>query len=444
MSQRASLLVQTCFIFTLVAALGSVGVADWSETFADKTFDLSTWQFPAYPQYTNTFENTIETNADGDSYMVIEETSPASGGGSAFGLAVGSPESFKDVRIGAVVNAAGAAAQSYVGLAARTTYFMDDGSLSGNPGAVASTYLMLIHYQEGPGNLRIEVFKSFNLSNDGMQTYHEILVPEVDDASPHYAELDVVGSDPVYITGSLYAFKGGPLLARTPTMVDTSGADSWENAGPSNAVYPEGVSAVFSMNESDEPVGFKASFGDISSVTITPADMRVKDLTVDDFEGYTDDFGLLAAWVCNIPDFGYVSLNEDGNDGQLRLQYQNQYEPYVTEATLTPGTPQDWTIGGVSRLSMRFRGQVSNVAQPMSIVIEDNSGATATVPHPSVYGVQSKFWRTWDIDLSVLEGIDLTAVKSLTIRVGDGTNSGQQGDDSGEVLINNIVLNPAE
>jgi hypothetical protein len=441
MSQRVSLLVPTCLIFTLVITLSSVGYADWSETFADKTFDLSTWEFPAYPQYTDTFKNAIETNADGDSYMVIEETSPASGGGAAFGLAVGSPESFKDVRIGAVVNAAGAAAQNYVGLAARTTYFVDDGSLSGHPGAVASTYLMLIHYQEGPGNLRIEVFKSFNLSNDGMQTYHEINVSEVDDASPRYAELDVVGSDPVYITGSLYAFKGGPLLARTPTMIDTAAADPWENAGPSNAVYAEGVSAVFSMNESDEPIGFKATFGDISSVTITPADMHVKDLAVDDFESYTNDGEIAVAWICNIPDFGYVSLNEDGNDEQLRLQFQNQYEPYVTEAALTPGTPQDWTIGGVSRLSLSFRGQVSNVAQPMSIVIEDSSGAQVTVLHPSVYGVQSKFWRTWDIDLNVLEGIDLTAVKSMTIRVGNGTDSGQQGDDSGEVLINTIVLN---
>ena len=138
MTQRARLFNQTWVIIVLITALCSVTHADWLETFNDNGFDLSTWQFPSYPEYTGTFTGTIQTGTDGNDYLALAETTSAEVGGSAFGLGIGAPEEFTDVRIGAVINAAGLAAQNYLGLAARTSYFMDDGSLSGHPGAVQS------------------------------------------------------------------------------------------------------------------------------------------------------------------------------------------------------------------------------------------------------------------------------------------------------------------
>ena len=44
-------------------------------------------------------------------------------------------------------------------------------------------------------------------------------------ARSYYAELDIVGLDPVYVTGSLYEYKGGPLVARVPTLIDTNAQD---------------------------------------------------------------------------------------------------------------------------------------------------------------------------------------------------------------------------
>ncbi|MCF7973636.1 MAG: hypothetical protein K9N55_07465 [Phycisphaerae bacterium] len=443
----------TWFVLLLAVVLCPQGLADWQETFDNGGFDLSTWQFMAYPQLTGTFGGVIQAGVDGNDYLALSETSSAEVGGSAFGVAIGSPEEFTDVRIGAVVNAAGISAHSYVGLGARTTYFMDDGSISGYPGLIASTYLMLIHYQEGPANLRIEVFKTANLDEGIMKTYHEVLVPGVGHARSYYAELDVVGSDPVYITGSLYAHKDGPLLARTPTLVDTNVKDPWENSGFHDAVYAKGVSVVFSMNEGTVPVGYEATFDDVSSTAISPADAHVKDVAVDNFEGYQETLDLGAAWVCNIIGIGsdglpldYVRLNKDGNDGRLLFQYQNQYDPYVTEAVRTFNVPLDWTIGGVGTLSLSYMGQTSNVPQPMAILLEDAAGSVATVTHPYAYAVQTHFWREWDIDLTTLEGIDLTAVKAMTIRVGDGTDSGQSKDDKDrdEVFFNTIVLNPTK
>ncbi|MHC4568673.1 MAG: hypothetical protein ACYTE3_23300, partial [Planctomycetota bacterium] len=181
-------------------------------------------------------------------------------------------EAFTDVRVGAVVNVTGSL-RNYHGLAARVNHFIDpDGSLTGvAPGIVASSYLMLIHWQDGPANLRIEVFKTVNNLPDIMKTYHEEPVPGLDHARSHYAELDVVGSGPVYITGSLYEYKGGPLLARTPTLIDTEGNDPWENEGINDAVYPSGLSAVFGMNQNPQPPGHQASFDSVSSVSDGPA-----------------------------------------------------------------------------------------------------------------------------------------------------------------------------
>lgn len=450
MSRRASLSSQTWIMFVLISVMCSLVQADWQETFDNGDFDLSTWQFEPYPAITGSFTGTLQSGADANGFLVLAETSGADVGGAQFGVGIGSPEEFTDVRVGATVNADGLN-HNYVGLGARTTYFIDpDGSLTGvAPGMVASTYLMLIHYQEGPANLRIEVFKTMNLDESGMKTYHEIVVPGVGHARSYYAELDVVGADPVYVTGSLYASKGGPLLARTPTMIDTGGADPWEHAGVNNAVHTKGVSVIFSMNEDSTPPGFSATFDDVSSTTISPADAHVNDVAVDEFEAYEETLDIAAAWVCNLIGIGwdYVKLDKDGNDERLLFQYQNQYEPYFTEAVRTFATPQDWTVGGLGTLSLSYRGQTSNVPQPMSIVLEDAAGVVRTVVHPHEYAAQTKFWREWEIDLTAIEeGIDFSSIEKMTIRVGDGADSGQSvaDKDRDEIFINNIRLNPPQ
>lgn len=445
MSKKPKRIPSLWIILVLVTGLCCVSVqADWLDSFNDNSFDLSTWQFPAYPQIAGTYQGSIQPGAEGNDFLALGETSSIEVGGAAFGMGIGSPEEFTDVRIGAVINAAGLAAQNYLGLAARTTYFMDDGSLSGAPGAISSTYLMLIHYQEGPANLRIEVFKTVHNSEGIMKTFHEELVPGVGHARSYYAELDVVGADPVYITASLYESKGGSLVARTPTLIDTNAADAWENAGNHDAVYAKGVSAIFSMNQDAQPAGFQATFDDVSSTAIAPAEASFKDVVVDNFNGYATSGDIIPVWICNVPDYDYVSLNQNGNDGQLLLQYQNQYEPYFTAATRTFDPPLDLTLGGVGTLSLDYRGQVSNVEQPMSVVLEDSAGGTATIVHPYPQAVQTRFWRQWDIDLSLLAGIDLSAVKTVTIKAGDGTDSGQELDDRDEIIINNIRFNPPQ
>jgi len=515
----------------IVSASGPAG-ANWSETFNGNAFDLATWQFHSFPDLTKTFAAGIKDGPDDNDYFTIDETTSAETGGSQFGVALGSEEVFTDVRVGAVVNVTGGL-RNYHGLAARVNYFIDpDGSLTGlAPGIVSSSYLMLIHWQDGPANLRIEVFKTVNNLPDIMKTYHEEPVPGLDHARSHYAELDVVGSGPVYITGSLYEYEGGPLLARTPTLIDTDGNDPWENEGSNDAVYPSGLSAVFGMNQDPVPAGHHASFDSVSSVSDGPAAVvpspadgatdvsvdvafswveasfatsrevwlgkagamekvdpapagtthvpgnlelgqtyqwRVDQvgpsgtvpghvwafttadcLDADGFESLASDAEIQAAWPHNVGGgFQYVFLATDAQGNKsMQLDVQNQYEPYLTEATHTYDIPRDFSAFGVETMSLSFVGRDDNVEHPFYVKLEDAAGQSLKVEHPFTYACQSQIWRQWDIALEEFSaaGVDLSKVAKITVGLGSGEPSAQPlDDDVDSIFIGQISVRPAE
>lgn len=513
----------------VVLLFAEVSYGNWSETFGDGEFDLETWQFLSYPELTGTYTHAALASEDGG-YLAVGETSSAGKGGSAFGAGFGSDEVFADVRVGAVVNVAGDASHSHHGLCARMTYFMDDGTVSGAPGVVASGYIMHVNWENGPANLRIDIEKVVNLQNIMRQDF-DVLVPTLDNARSYYAELEAVGSGPVYVTGRLYEYQGGPLVARTETLVDTSGNDPWEDANKRDDVFKTGRSGIFAQNERAEPAGFYATFDDVSSVSDGPSAVAIRPIDgatdvsvlpqltwvegafatgrqvwfgaagdiqpvdpapegttyspgrlqpgqiyewrvdeiglsgvvtghtwqfttgesvpIDDFEAYATSDAIAAKWVHNIdPDFQYVLLetttvNQGGN--AMRLEYQNQYEPFFTEATRTFEQPQDWTIVNPTTLLLSFRGRRKNLEQSMFLRIADAAGNEATVIQPYRHAVQSEPWRTWEIPLSEVTaaGVDLKAVSALTIGVGDGADSGQPDDDRDTLYIDHIRLWPA-
>lgn len=509
----------------LILVLGGPALANWSEKFTGGKFDLSTWRFEAYPAVTGTFQNAIAEGPDGNSYLVLSEMMSPDLGGAGFGMGLPSQEQFADVRVGAVVNVTGDASHSYHGLGARISYFVDDGMITGAPGIVASGYIMLVHWEEGPANLRIDVRKFVNLQQPIMKGLTEVPVPGLDNAHSYYAELDVVGANPVYVTGSLYTQQGGALVVRTPTLVDTNGVDPWENAKVHDATYTSGVSIIFGANQVLTNPGFTATFDDISSqsdgpaaVARCPADgetnvpvnavlrwtegafatsrelwfgpegpmekivpnpteasyaatlapgrtyqWRVDEIgaagtvtgpvltfttgdcvSVDDFESYADDAQIAAAWPHNIAGYDYIfremAMVRQGAQS-MRFSYQNQYDPFFTEATHTFDAPQDWTEGA-GLLSLSFRGDPNNAEQPLYVRVEDSSGKAGTVTQPFNYAVQSKYWRQWDIALSDFSaaGVNLAAVIKLTIGVGDGKGSTQPKDDLDTIYIDDIRL----
>ena len=505
--------------------------ANWSETFDGNTFDLATWQFSCYPDLTKTFIATIQDGLDDNDYITMDETSPDDIGGSQFGVGIGDPgDIFSDVRVGAVFNLTGNDSWNHHGLAARITYFNDDGSITGYPGIIANCYVLVIHYEEGPANLKIELLKAVNLSDEIMAEWQpEVPVPGLDHARSHYFELDVIGSDPVYITGSAYEYKGGPLLVRTPTFVDTSANDWWEAPNINDDVFTSGASGIFGMWVSPQPSGYHNSFDDVSSTsdgpaavmpgpadgaadvpvdttlswieaayatgrelwlgkagamekvdpapsgnTYTPANLELGQtyewridqvgasgpvtgytwtfttedfIRVDDFESYTSDAEIRSAWIDNIDEPGveYVLL-ASGENNAMRFEFQNQFDPYFTQVTRTFESSQDWTAKSVNELSLSFVGENENAEHLMYLILEDAAGQSFKIENPFTHACQSDSWRQWTIALGLFSdgGVDLTSVKKITIGSGDGTDSGQGGDDRDHIYIDQIILRPAE
>ncbi len=169
-------------------------------------------------------------------------------------------------------------------------------------------------------------------------------------------------------------------------------------------------------------------------------------VVIDDFESYADNAAVTAAWPHNITgDFEYV-FAETTTIAQgvksMRLEYQNQYEPFVTEVTRTFDVAQDWKgINGVS-LGLSFRGVKDNAEQPLYVRLEDEAGNQATIAHELTYAVQSEPWRSWEgISLSSFAGVDMATVKKITIGVGGGENASAQAvDDRDAIYIDNIRL----
>jgi len=537
MSEKMRRLLTICAVAGLIVAVAGTVRANWLETFDGTEPDLTTWQFTCYPDLTKTFTHTIVAEPDGNKYLSLDETTSyntdAGSYGSAFGAAFGSDEVFTDVRVGAVVNVTGDASRNYHGLLTRAIYIIDDGSVTGAPGMFATQiYVMHIDWEDGPANLDIDIEKVVNMSNimrNEEELLLEVVAPGLGHDRSYYAELDVVGSGPVYVTGSLYEYKGGPLVVRTATMVDTNGNDPWEDEGVHDEVFLSGASGIFAQNEHEEPAGYHCTFDDIFSVSDGPAavnpspadgaagvsinadlswieaafatsrelwfgkkgamekaeaapavttfdpgtlefnqtyEWRVDQigpsgtvtghtwtfttaecLSVEGFESYANDAGMKAAWVENIPGFDYILLAIDNQGNKsMRFQFQNQYEPYFSEATRTFNSPQDWTVQGVETLSLLFIGEHENMEHLMYLKLEDAAGHSSKAEHPYTHACQSEFWRQWNLALGQFSdgGVDLSSVKKITVGFGDGTSSGQEDKDRDTVYIDQIILCPAK
>ncbi len=66
--------------------------------------------------------------------------------------------------------------------------------------------------------------------------------------------------------------------------------------------------------------------------------------------------------------------------------------------------------------------QKSNSPDPLYVTVEDKAGKKATVANPDPAAVTKNVWTQWQIALSDLKGINLAAVKKLTLGVGDRAN----------------------
>jgi hypothetical protein len=294
-------------------------------------------------------------------------------------------------------------------------------------------------------------------------------------------EIDVAG---VVQTGNVWSFIAQDLKAYRP-----SPADGATDAAPAPVLtWLPGQTAVkhhlYFGNSSDAVTQGAAATdkGELTDPTFTPGALeslttyywRVDELVaggtvrtglvwrfttclpVDDFEGYTDDLAakttIFDTWIDGFADGFKSSGSTVGNDQapfaertvvhsgkqSMPMQYDNTKTPFFSEAVQTFSPLQDWTVNGVTDLTLYFRGVAANGAGSLYVAVEDNTGKVAVATNPNAAAVTLTTWTEWKTPLSSLTGVNLAKVKKMYIGVGDRKTPVAGG--AGRIYVDDIQV----
>jgi len=125
-----------------------------------------------------------------------------------------------------------------------------------------------------------------------------------------------------------------------------------------------------------------------------------------------------------------------GGSQSMPLYYDNSVG--YSEATLTLTYPRDWTEKGVTTLTIWFRGDSANAAEPLYVALNGNAIVTNDNPNAAQIGT----WIEWNIDLQVFadQGVSLANVNTIALGLGNKNNPLAGG--SGTMYIDDIRLYP--
>jgi hypothetical protein len=129
----------------------------------------------------------------------------------------------------------------------------------------------------------------------------------------------------------------------------------------------------------------------------------------------------------------------------MPLAYNNAAGVTNSEAELALSTPRDWTKYDLTDLSLWFRGDSANAAEPLYVIVANATGAPAVIVNDDSGVAQIATWTEWIIPLQTLtdRGIDLTDVDEIAIGLGSKGNPAAAGG-SGTIYIDDIRLYPPE
>jgi len=186
--------------------------------------------------------------------------------------------------------------------------------------------------------------------------------------------------------------------------------------------------------------------------TFTTADFAV----VDDFEQYTDnDAAKQAIWQTWVDGFGTTNNGAvvghtlppyaeptivHGGRQSMPLAYDNQTTARNSEASLALSSARDWTVEGVTALSLWYFGDSANSSERMYISIANRTGAPAIVYNDVTNATTMDLWRRWVIPLQdfASQGINLRDVDRIVI--GFGTKGSATPGGKGQMYLDDIGL----
>ena len=177
-------------------------------------------------------------------------------------------------------------------------------------------------------------------------------------------------------------------------------------------------------------------------------------LILDDFESYNDldpaepgSKNIFYTWIDGYdnpaingsivghtdPPFAEQTIVHGGSQS-MPLAYDNAVGK--SEATMTLTSNRDWTVNGINTLTIWFRGNTANAAEPMYVALNGN----AVVTHDNPDAAQIASWTAWNIELTRFadQGVNLANVNTITIGFGNKNNPVAGG--SGMVFFDDIRL----
>ncbi len=111
-----------------------------------------------------------------------------------------------------------------------------------------------------------------------------------------------------------------------------------------------------------------------------------------------------------------------------------------SETSVTFWNAKDWSA---QTLGLWYRGQSQNAAETLSVVITDAGNNSVVIENTAEQNaVQSTMWTEWAISLGGIEGIDLSQVTTLAIRIGNP--DAQQAGSKGKIYIDDIAIYPQQ
>jgi hypothetical protein len=175
-------------------------------------------------------------------------------------------------------------------------------------------------------------------------------------------------------------------------------------------------------------------------------------LVVDDFEGYNDDLDaqttIFDTWIDGYTNqlsgstvgnitapFAEQKIVHSGKQA-MPMAYDNTRTPFYSEAEQVWDTPQDWTVNGVNTLVLFVQGLTSNTPDQFYVALEDKAGKVARVTNPDAALLTKTEWTEWKIPLAGFTGVDATAIKKMSIGVGNRTAPKAAGN--GTVYVDDI------
>ncbi len=154
-------------------------------------------------------------------------------------------------------------------------------------------------------------------------------------------------------------------------------------------------------------------------------------LIIDDFEAYNDldpidpdSNRIFLAWLDGFdnpaingsvvgyanPPFAEQTIVHSGNQS-MPMSYNNAVGK--SEATLTLTSNRDWTVNGVNRLTIWYRGETGNSAEALYVALN----GSARVDNDNQDAATITSWTEWNIDLTRFadQGVNLSNVNSITL-----------------------------